>query len=95
MSGTVIWALTAHPKGGGTPVCKLYRYVPYQTVWVLSRVLIWKGGNILPIMDWNRVSYQGNHRNGVGAYKRNLQLVRVNGKQDKFFLVRAIQKLFV
>ena len=32
MSGTVIRALIPHPKGGGTPVCKLYRYVPYQTV---------------------------------------------------------------
>ena len=49
---------------GGTPLCQLYRYVPPQREWFLSRFALKTGIDFdVPLCIWSEIGYgfQGNH----------------------------------
>ena len=70
------WSLVTHhavkfrsltiPGGGGTPLYKLYRYVPPQRVWFLSRFGLKTGIDFDHYGLKSGMVYKGN----TGAYKR-------------------------
>ena len=59
-----------HPKcsrGGGTPLCKVYRYVPPQRVWFLSRFGLKTG------IDFDNYSLKSGRVFGAGNIYESLQ----------------------
>ena len=55
-----------NPRGGGTPLYKLYRYVPPQRVWFLSRFGLKTG------IDFDHYGLKSGmvYKGTMGAYKR-------------------------
>ena len=53
-----------HPRGGGTPLYKVYRYVPPQRVWFLSRFGLKTG------IDFNNYGLKSGRVFGAGTFTK-------------------------
>ena len=79
--------------GGGTPLYKLYRYVPPHRVGFLRRFnLDWKRAYILPILVWNRYGFRGNY-GSVWTYL-SWKMSKLKERRKKYANLKRIWRIF-